>query len=100
MEIALVLALIAAAIGAVMWPLLRRDAGAPDPADAAGATAADGLTFADIDREVGRYRDALRAGTVCSRCAQANPPGSRFCSDCGRPLRASAPSPSPVATTT
>ena len=100
MDIALVVALIAAAIGAVMWPLLRRDAGAPDPADAAGTTAAEGLTFADIDREVGRYRDALRAGTVCSRCAQANPPGSRFCSDCGRPLPVTARAAAPVVTTT
>ena len=99
MDIAIVLVLIAVAIGAVMWPLLRRDAGAPDPADAAGA-APNGLTFDEIDREVARYRDALRAGTVCGRSAQPNPPGSRFCSDYGRPLRAAAAAAAPAATPT
>jgi hypothetical protein len=44
---------------------------------------------AAIDADVTRYREARRAGTVCGRCAQANPPGSRFCMDCGRALPAS-----------
>jgi hypothetical protein len=42
---------------------------------------------ARIEADVARYREALRAGTVCARCAQANPSGSRFCGDCGKPLR-------------
>ncbi|MFP4624898.1 MAG: zinc-ribbon domain-containing protein [Gemmatimonadota bacterium] len=33
-----------------------------------------------------RYRDALRAGTVCESCRAANPPGSRFCGQCGLEL--------------
>jgi hypothetical protein len=41
---------------------------------------------AALDADVLRYRDALRAGTVCSRCRAANPPGSRFCTECGREL--------------
>jgi hypothetical protein len=96
MEIIVVALLIIAAVGAVLAPLLRRDAGAPDPAAARG-TLDPTLSQDDIDREVVRYRAALVAGAVCTRCAQANPPGSRFCSDCGRPLKAAT---SPVATKT
>jgi hypothetical protein len=50
-------------------------------ADVAPADVAPGL-----QPEVDRYRSALRAGTLCDRCGQANEPGSRFCGDCGRPL--------------
>ena len=39
-----------------------------------------------IRQEVDRYRAALRAGTLCDRCGQANAEGSRFCGECGRPL--------------
>lgn len=45
---------------------------------------------ADVDPalrgEVERYREAIRAGTLCEQCGQANAPGSRFCGECGRPL--------------
>ena len=46
------------------------------------------FTNADAWRPVARarYREALRAGTVCEHCTFANPPGSRFCADCGRRL--------------
>jgi hypothetical protein len=43
-------------------------------------------TGGGIEGEVTRYRQALRAGTVCGACHQANPPGSRFCSECGKLL--------------
>jgi hypothetical protein len=39
-----------------------------------------------IEAEVLRYREAMRAGTLCTRCAQANPAGSQFCMECGRKL--------------
>jgi len=39
-----------------------------------------------LEADVLRYREALRAGTICTRCAQANPAGSHFCMDCGRKL--------------
>jgi hypothetical protein len=39
-----------------------------------------------IEREVLRYREALRAGTLCGRCGAANPPGSAYCADCGKRL--------------
>lgn len=37
-----------------------------------------------LDADVERYREALAGGTVCARCRFANPPGSRFCAECGR----------------
>jgi hypothetical protein len=48
------------------------------PAEAAGAD--------DVEPEVARYRAALRAGTLCRKCGQANPEGSVFCADCGTRL--------------
>lgn len=44
-----------------------------------------------IEAEVQVYRAAMRAGTLCPRCGNANAAGSRFCADCGRKL----PGPSP-----
>jgi hypothetical protein len=40
----------------------------------------------EIELEVQRYRAALRAGTICSKCGQANPADSAFCFDCGGAL--------------
>jgi hypothetical protein len=40
----------------------------------------------DIELEISRYRTALRAGTVCSKCGQANPADSSFCFECGAQL--------------
>lgn len=42
----------------------------------------------ELEREVARYRLALRAGTLCSECGRANEPGSRYCGECGAPLGA------------
>jgi hypothetical protein len=39
-----------------------------------------------IEAEVARYREALRAGTICRKCGEANSPESRFCADCGAAL--------------
>lgn len=39
-----------------------------------------------LDEEVKKYREAIKKGTLCERCLEANPPGSKFCGDCGRPL--------------
>ena len=55
--------------------------------DGAHADARRVQRTARVEQEVVRYREALRAGTICVRCGQANPAGSRFCGDCGRPLR-------------
>jgi len=65
------------------WDGLRA-AQPDDPSSVASAEAEPGLRA-----EVDRYREALRAGTLCDRCGQANAPGSRFCGECGRPLSGS-----------
>lgn len=88
----------AAALVAVGFPLLRarRPMAAPGAyssvfsATDRGASSAPVARYADdaaIDAAVERYRVALRAGTICDRCRQANPPESRFCADCGHGIR-------------
>lgn len=59
-------------VTAVAMPLLRRPA--PPASDD------------ELDAEVDRYRVALRAGTVCTGCLEANAPGSRYCAGCGAAL--------------
>lgn len=39
-----------------------------------------------LEADLDRYRDAVAGDTVCPRCRAANPPGSRFCAECGRAL--------------
>lgn len=71
-EYLLVIILGIIAVGAVAFPLL---VGRERYADQA-----------DLDADVARYREADLAGTICGRCRQASPPGSRFCVECGRSL--------------
>jgi hypothetical protein len=78
MEILIAVLMAAAAVGAVLAPFVAQGRAAP-----AGAATFDADA---LETAVARYREALRAGTVCVRCVFANPPGSRFCADCGRPL--------------
>ena len=40
-------------------------------------------TEEELDADVERYRRALREGTLCPECSEANPTGSRFCGQCG-----------------
>lgn len=82
MEIVVILLLGLIAATVVAYPLIsdRAVSGPPD---------------AVLDAQVARYREALRAGTVCERCEQANPPGSRYCSECGRALSLAAGRQSP-----
>jgi ribosomal protein L40E len=61
------------------------DARAQSRPEAAGSP--DALERDDaLEHDVARYRAALRAGTICRKCGEANPPGSRFCADCGSDL--------------
>ncbi len=65
-----VLALIA--LGAVAFPVL-----------AGRERYLDNRAF---EADLRRYRNALRAGTLCEACRTANPEGSRYCAECGRSL--------------
>jgi hypothetical protein len=47
---------------------------------------ASGGSEDDVELEVQRYRAAVRAGTVCTKCGQANPADSKFCFECGTAL--------------
>lgn len=62
------------ALGAVLFPIL--------------AGRARYASRAEMEADLARYREALAAGTLCSRCQAANPVGSRFCADCGTDLTA------------
>ncbi len=44
---------------------------------------------AELEADVKRYRQALRHGSVCVRCRQANAPESEFCGECGQALGSS-----------
>ena len=46
------------------------------------------LTNEALDQKVARYREAIQRGTLCERCLNANPGGSRYCADCGKVLAA------------
>jgi ribosomal protein L40E len=92
MEIVVIVLIAGAAILAVLVPLVRGGAETdsmldPLPQETAGAET-DADAMAPIEQEVLRYRAALHNGTVCGKCAAANPAGSRFCAECGRPLGA------------
>jgi hypothetical protein len=74
-----------------MYPLVRagrvvHGAGDMEPLPATDAAVAASSPDESVREEIALYRTALRAGTVCDRCLQANPEGSRFCSACGRKL--------------
>ncbi len=88
MELAVVLVIAAAAVTAVMLPLLRGSHSAHDPELDAVGTPAGSPTVerAAVEARVREYRAALTDGTVCHRCGRANPGGSRYCAECGRRL--------------
>ncbi|HEX2166236.1 MAG TPA: zinc ribbon domain-containing protein [Longimicrobiales bacterium] len=116
MEMFVIALVAIAAFAAVLLPLFRRRPGYGDdtefenippassesndspsggvsvsPGDASGDSAQSGPrqdppTDDAIEAEVMRYREAVRSGTVCRRCGQANPPGSAYCYECGARL--------------
>jgi hypothetical protein len=45
-----------------------------------------GAGASPAEAEVLRYREALRARTICPACSSANPPGSKYCKECGERL--------------
>lgn len=84
------------ALGAVLYPVIRGATGADHFArSSAIGRGAGGAKLHDppppldddaLDAEVARYREAIRAGSLCDRCRQANPRGSCFCAECGARL--------------
>lgn len=44
---------------------------------------ADKSGVIDLEAEIRRVRQGLRAGNTCRSCGHVNPGGSRFCSACG-----------------
>lgn len=71
---------------AVLLPLAARSTPFEYDWDGTAADRSRASRREAIEAEVVRYREAIRAGTICTRCAQANPPGSHFCMECGRKL--------------
>lgn len=60
-----------------------------DRAEAAQLSAGETADSAEedgVEAEVLRYREAVRAGTVCRKCGQANPADSAYCYECGSRL--------------
>jgi hypothetical protein len=107
MEIVIIGLLAVLVIGAVALPLFQGHRGthadaqefaveatsAPPPPSATDPAAAVAVPVgrpgdAAVEGEIARYRQAISGGTLCRRCGEANPPGSRFCRDCGKPLTA------------
>lgn len=61
--------------------------GGPEPtAGTTGGAVSRAQGDDEIEAEVRRYREAVRAGTVCRKCGQANPPDSAYCFECGARL--------------
>lgn len=71
----------------VLFPLGPRADRVAYDWEGTGADEARERRRAGIEAEVLQYRESLRAGTVCTRCGMANATTSRFCSQCGNPLR-------------
>jgi len=93
MEIIVIAILGLAALTAVARPFFRTSNGTGpfDDGLADDSPEARAAARAELESEILRYRRALRSGTVCTRCGQANPGDSRYCADCGRPLGKSRP---------
>ena len=111
MEMLVIGVVVIAAFAAVLIPLLRRRPGfgdesefenippsanaaamarpgkdaAPNAADA-DAGSLDSASADPLESEVQRYRAAMRAGTLCRKCGQANPADGIYCYECGERL--------------
>jgi len=95
MEMLVIAVVVVLSFAGVLVPLMRRGrSGEADDHEFAGDTASPvapvsrdpALTNDEVEREVQRYRTAVRAGTVCRKCGQANPADSLFCFECGAQL--------------
>lgn len=76
-----------AAIGAgiaIIPPLFQPSPGATQPGTVGGATG--GGAAGGGGSPPGPLVSSQLAGTVCPRCGYVNPPGAKFCMNCGAPL--------------
>jgi len=46
----------------------------------------------ELEEEIARVRETLGKAVFCSECGERNPPGSRFCAECGTPMKKPEPS--------
>lgn len=95
MDVVVIAVIAVVVVAAVAWPVLRGGPTSdphldPDPSvlEATDAKSAGAIGSPELEREILQYREALRAGTLCARCMTANPAGSRFCAQCGKPVSA------------
>lgn len=94
MEAILIIVIAVGVAAAVAYPLVRGGGTGSDPhldpdpsvIEATDAKSAGAVGSPAVEAEIMRTREALHAGTVCPRCAFANAPDSRFCSECGSAL--------------
>jgi hypothetical protein len=77
------------ALAALAAERLERRTGRPVHANGV-SSARPGGDVLDLDAEIRRVREGLRAGNTCRGCGHVNPKRSRFCSSCGRELAAGA----------
>lgn len=45
-----------------------------------------GVLSPEVEDEIEALRRSLREGAICHQCGEPNPPGSRFCGECGTRL--------------
>lgn len=91
MEMLIIALVVIIAFVGVLIPLMRKRPAAADDREFARdpeppASVPDAVADDEVEREIERYRTAVRAGTVCRRCGQANPADSAFCFECGARL--------------
>lgn len=94
MEMLIIATVVVLAFAAVLIPLMRRRTAVDDDREFGGSAATpapaapprDTIADDELELEIERYRAAVRAGTVCAKCGQANPADSLFCFECGARL--------------
>lgn len=89
MEIAVTIAIVVGVLAALIAPVLRRGTAHSSDLNTAlegDVAAAGSVAIGDVEAEIARYGEALRANTLCARCGQANPADAKYCYECGRRL--------------
>lgn len=53
----------------------------------------EGRGAAAVEAEIAALRASIRQGVICTQCGHPNPPGSRFCGECGAAVAAAGSGP-------